>query len=90
MKTSELLKREISNGWVLTYWDANSATGAMCYRKKFGKGHVSVGCGDSLTISYSFGANSDLSYSCTRWRKDGTITEQEAMDNVDKQQWKAA
>jgi len=69
--------------WTLIDWDGNPALGYQCYRKSFGKGHVSVGVGDFLTVVFSFGANSDDSYSSTRWRADGTISEDEAMTQVD-------
>ncbi len=71
--------------WVKVPWDGNPALGLVCWRKKFGRGHVSVGCGDYLSIVHSFGANSDDSYSSTRWRADRVLTEQEAMDLVDAQ-----
>ena len=73
------------NAWTLTNWDGNPDLRHMCWRKKFGRGHVSVGCGDFLHIVHSFGADSDNSYSGTRWRAKGPISEQEAMALVDKQ-----
>jgi hypothetical protein len=72
--------------WTKIPWDGNRALRLECWRKSFGRGHVSVGIGDFDTICYSFGANSDDSYSSTRWRPDGaTISEQEAMENVDRE-----
>jgi len=71
------------NNWQLIDWDGNRALGLKCWRKKFDGGHVSVGCGDFLTICHSFGPNSTRSYSDTRWRPDGPITEQQAMDLID-------
>lgn len=70
--------------WTRIPWDGNTELGYECYRKSFGHGHVSVGIGDFTYIVYSYGPNSDSSLSSTRWRKDGNITEQEAMDLVDK------
>lgn len=70
--------------WILIDWDGNRDLKLKCYRKAFGKGYVSVGCGDFLTICHSFGANNVRSHSDTRWRVGGVLTEQEAMDMVDK------
>jgi hypothetical protein len=70
--------------WTLIDWDGNTALGYKCWRKSFGKGHVSVGVGEFQTICYSYGANSGDSLSSTRWRKDGVISEQDAMDAIDK------
>ena len=75
----------MSNGWEKVPWDGNLSLGFKCWRKKFGRGHVSVGCGDFHSIVHSFGANSDGSYSSTRWRNHRILTEQEAMDLVDTQ-----
>ena len=71
--------------WQLVSWDGNPDLRHTCWRKKFGRGHVSVGCGDFLHIVHSFGADSDYSYSSTRWRADGRISEEAAMALVDKQ-----
>lgn len=51
--------------------------------KSFGGGQVSVGIGDNLTVTFSYGANSDFSMSSTRWRKDRIISEKDMMDFVD-------
>lgn len=73
------------NGWKLIDWDGNKAFGYKCWRKKFRGGHISVGVGVFTLIVYSFGANSDRSYSSTRWRNHGkTITEQAAMNMIDR------
>lgn len=70
--------------WTLIDWDGNPDLHLKCYRKRFRKsGHVSVGVGDFHLICYSYGANSELSLSSTRWRSDRIITEQEAMALVD-------
>ena len=69
--------------WTLIDWDGNLDLGYKCYRKSFGRGQVSVGVGEFTTIVYSYGANSDESMSSTRWRKDGNLTESEAMKMVD-------
>jgi queuine/archaeosine tRNA-ribosyltransferase len=72
------------NKWKLIDWDGNPDLKLKCWRKKFGRGYVSVGVGEFLTIVYSHGANSDDSISATRWRRDGNhMTEQEAMNMVD-------
>ena len=69
--------------WTLIDWDGNRELGYKCYRKSFKRGYVSVGVGEFTNIVYSYGANSIYSMSSTRWRKDGNITEQEAMNTVD-------
>ncbi len=75
-----------ANEWVKMKWDGNPDLNLECWRKKFGSGHVSVGCGDFLTIVYSYGARSPNSLSGTRWNYGRPpLTEQEAMDEVDAQ-----
>lgn len=70
--------------WTLIDWDGNPELGFKCWRKSFGHGHVSVGCGKFLDVVFSFGANSDNSYCSTRWNYDRpVITEVEAMKMVD-------
>jgi len=69
--------------WTLIDWDGNKDLKYKCYRKSFRNGYVSVGVGDFTSIVYSFGANSDYSMSSTRWRKEGNISEHEAMKIVD-------
>lgn len=71
------------NEWELIEWDGNPALKLKCWRKKFGCGYVSVGVGDFLTVSYSYGANSDDSISSTRWHYDRIISEKDMMDFVD-------
>ena len=71
------------NDWQLIEWDGNPELKLQCWRKKFGRGHVSVGVGDFHNVTYSYGANSDDSISCTRWRVDRIISEKEMMDYVD-------
>jgi len=70
--------------WTLIDWDGNPAMKLKCWRKSFGRGHVSVGVGDFLNIVYSHGANSDDSMSSTRWSYTRIMSEQEAMDMVDR------
>ena len=70
--------------WTLIDWDGNTELGYKCWRKTFGKGHVSVGVGEFTNIVYSYGKSSQDSMSSTRWRKDGNISEEEAMALVDK------
>ena len=70
--------------WTLIDWDGNRELGYKCWRKTFGKGHVSVGIGDFTNIVYSYGKSSQDSMSSTRRRKDGNISEEEAMEIVDK------
>lgn len=80
---SPITKRE----WRLIEWDGNPALGLKCWRKRFGRGHVSVGVGDFMRICYSYGANSDDSLSSTRSRKAygrPDQTEAEAMAMVDR------
>ena len=73
--------------WTLIEWDGNPALKFECYRKSFSRGgvrgHVSVGVGEFNLIVYSYGASSDDSLSSTRWRKDGKITVEKAMEIVD-------
>lgn len=69
--------------WQLIEWDGNPSLGLKCWRKKFGRGYVSVGAGDFLSIVYSYGAESEDSMCGSRYRKDGPISEQEAMALVD-------
>jgi hypothetical protein len=73
----------VENGWELIPWDGNPELGLFCWRKRFGRGHVSVGVGAFTSIVYSYGANSDDSISSTRWRPDRPLTEAEAMALVD-------
>ena len=75
--------------WTKVKWDGNSELNHWCYRKSFtmrngATGSVSVGIGCFNLICYSYGANSVFSCSSTRWRKDGAITEGEAMSLIDK------
>ena len=66
-------------------WDGNTELGFKCWRKSFGKGHVSVGVGGFQLVSFSFGPDSDYSCSSTRWcYKDAPITPEEAMQSIDK------
>jgi hypothetical protein len=67
-------------------WDGNPALEQQCWRKRFGQGHVSVGVGDFHAVVFSYGANSDRSYSSTRCRAEGVLSEQEAMEAVDRGQ----
>jgi hypothetical protein len=72
------------NEWTLIDWDGNRDLGYKCWRKSFGGGHVSVGVGDFLSVVFSYGANSDSSYSSTRWDYDRpAISEADAMKMVD-------
>jgi hypothetical protein len=67
--------------WELIAWGESEY---KCWRKKFGRGHVSVGAGSCLTVVFSYGPDSDDSYSSTRWDYDRpVITEEEAMKMVD-------
>ena len=71
--------------WTLIEWDGNPALRLKCWRKSFGRGHVSVGAGSFDLIVYSHGANSEESLSGTRWRPDGNHqTEDEAKAMVDR------
>jgi hypothetical protein len=49
--------------WTLIEWDGNPILNLKCWRKSFGKGHVSIGIGDFKVITYSHGPNSDNSLS---------------------------
>lgn len=70
--------------WTRIPWDGNPALGLECWRKTFGSGHVSVGIGDFLTVVFSFGADSDSSYSGTRWNYDKEpLSEEEVMQHLD-------
>lgn len=65
--------------WTLIPWDGNPALGFKCYRKTFNNGHVSVGIGAFDSVVFSYGANSDASYTATR----GKRSPQSAMRAVD-------
>lgn len=73
--------------WTLIDWDGNPALKLRCWRKSFGRGHVSIGAGEFDLIVYSHGANSDDSLSSTRSRKAyrrPDLTEKQAMEIVDR------
>lgn len=75
-----------ANEWKLIPWDGNPALKLKCWRKTFGRGHVSVGVGSFLSIVFSFGANSGNSFSSTRWNYDNApISEIDAMKLIDEQ-----
>ena len=77
------MKKTYKN-WTLIDWDGNPALKLKCWRKTFRGGHVSVGVGDFQTVVFSYGADSDFSYSSTRWDYNRpVITEVEAMAMVD-------
>ena len=78
------MKKPLYKDWTLIDWDGNRALGYKCWRKSFGRGHVSVGVGEFTLIVYSHGANSDNSLSGTRWRPYGEITVHTAMAIVDR------
>jgi hypothetical protein len=78
------MKKPKYKTWTLIDWDGNPSFNHKCYRKSFPRGHVSVGVGDFYSIVYSYGANSEDSYSSTRHLGYKILTEQEAMDIVDK------
>ena len=69
--------------WTKIPWDGNPELGLECWRKSFGRGHVSIGIGDFHLICYSYGPNSDDSISSTRNRTTGIISEAAAMRFVD-------
>ena len=73
------------HGWERVSWDGNPELGWRCWRKKFGRGTISVGCGVFPLIVHSFGANSDDSFSSTRIRvqTDTILSEAEAMKETD-------
>lgn len=75
-----------NNGWMLIDWDGNRSLHYKCWRKKFGRGHVSVGVGEFTHVSFDYGANSDDSYGRSRWDDKGTLllSEIEAMAAVDR------
>lgn len=56
--------------WTRIKWDGNPDLGRECWRKTFGKGHVSVGIGEFHNVVFSFGAHSGQSHSGTRWNYD--------------------
>ena len=73
--------------WTLIDWDGNPKLKYKCWRKSFGRGHVSVGVGKFDLIVYSHGANSDDSMSGTRTRTHygrPDQTEEAAMAMVDR------
>jgi hypothetical protein len=52
--------------WTLIDWDGNPSLKLKCWRKSFGRGNVSVGVGEFMTICYDYGPDSDYSLSATR------------------------
>lgn len=73
--------------WTLIDWDGNREMKLKCWRKSFGRGHVSVGVGEFDAIVYSYGPNSDNSLSGTRSRWQygrPDLTEEQAMAIVDR------
>jgi len=74
----------MKNEWKLIDWDGNPELLFKCYRKKFGRGHVSIGVGEFTSIVYSYGANSNGSLSGTRVRENGDMTVEQAMEIVDR------
>lgn len=71
--------------WTLINWDGNPALKLKCWRKSFGHGHVSVGVGEFQNVVYSFGPDSDRSFSSTRWDYDRpVISEEDMMEQVDR------
>lgn len=79
MKTKDSL-----NGWQRILWDGNPTLGYYCFRKRFGRGHVSIGIGEFDSVIFSYGKDSDDSYSSTRWDYDRPlISPEEAMKMVD-------
>jgi hypothetical protein len=76
--------KTIYNDWTIIDWVGNPALKHKCYAKTFGRGTVYVGIGDFDRIVFSYGASSEYSYSSTRWRENGHITEQQAMAAIDK------
>lgn len=82
------MKKKYSK-WTIIDWDGNPDLKLKCWRKSFGRGHVSIGIGDFKTIVYSHGDNSNFSLSSTRCRKAYGIpdqTEEKAKAVVDKNQ----
>jgi hypothetical protein len=71
--------------WTRIPWDGNPDLKQECWRKSFGRGHVSVGIGGEFRlVSFSFGANHDSSHSGTRWNYDNpSITEEDMMKGLD-------
>jgi hypothetical protein len=73
------------NEWKLIDWDGNPDLHYKCWRKKFGRGHVSVGCGEFLGVVFSYGENSEDSFSGTRWDYDRPpISEEDMMKRIDR------
>jgi hypothetical protein len=86
MENVNTTMKDSNNGWKLIEWDGNKELRLKCWRKKFRRGHVSVGVGEFKTIVFSFGHDSDASMSSTRSRMaydTDDLTEQEAMQSVD-------
>ena len=71
--------------WTRIPWDGNPSLKLECWRKSFGRGHVSVGIGEFLHVVFSYGANSDSSFSGTRWDYDRQpISEADMMRRVER------
>lgn len=82
LKTKEMNATKY-NDWTLIKWDGNRDLNYKCYRKSFGRGHVSIGVGEFKSIVYSYGNNSEDSMSSTRFRQSGILTPEQAMKIVD-------
>lgn len=73
--------------WTRIPWDGNPDLKLECWRKSFGRGHVSVGIGEFLTVTFSFGANSDDSHSSTRWNYENCPIPEERMMHALDEAW---
>ncbi len=72
------------NEWTLIDWDGNKDLGYKCYRKSFRSGYVSIGVGEFDSVVFSYGRDSESSFSSTRSRLGlPAISEAEAMRIVD-------
>ena len=53
--------------WERVPWHGNPAQSRECWRRKFGRGIVYIGIGEFQAVIFSFGPDSEDSFSGTRW-----------------------
>lgn len=82
MKSTENVAPD--TGWELVQWPFNSIPKKMCWRKKFFGGTIYIGSGDFDIVTFSYGRDSDASFSSTRRRSNRVVPEAEMMQAIDK------
>ena len=78
-----MIKEKFEN-WTKIDWPGNEELGYKCWVKGIGKKkRVYVGIGDFLTVCFSYGPYSHRSFSSTRWRPNGIVSELKMMEAID-------